>query len=123
MFAVPMVFTESAAIGASDPLWEFKTPQGFTLVGLSFCGQAFTGSPTSWNVDVVDDGTDVLAGVAVHAVAGTPAVWKSKHVGGTADPVVVAADSVVGVTVNVMGGTSPTIAKVAVVLWVLPGAV
>lgn len=122
MYPIPYVFTESAAIAAADPVWEFKTPQGLTVVGLSLCGQAFTGSPTSWNLDIVDDGVDILTGKAVHATAGTPAVWKSKHFGGADDPVYVAADSIVGVTLNVTGGSSPTIAKLAIILWALPGA-
>ena len=123
MYPIPYVFTESAAIAAADPVWEFNAPQGLTLVGVSLCGQTFTGSPSSWNIDIVDDGVDALAGVAVHATAGTPAVWKSKHLGGTADPVYIAPGSVVGITLNVTGGTSPTIAKLAVIVWALPGVV
>ena len=123
MFPVPLVFTWSAALGATDPLFEFNAIEGFTIVGASLCGQTFTGSPTNFNLDVVDDGTDVLAGVCTHAVAGTPATWKTPHMGGTNAPVYVAAGSVVGITVNASGGSSPTIAKGAVVLYVLPGAV
>ena len=75
MHPIPLVFTASAALAAADPMWEFTTPHGFTVIGVSLCGQAFTGSPTSWNVDIVADGTDVISAAASHAVAGTPGVW------------------------------------------------
>ena len=122
MYPIPLVFTASAAVAATDPLWEFTTPHGFTLVGLSLCGQSFAGSPTSWNLDIVDDGADVISAAASQTLAGSPGVWKSKHFGGAAEPVVVAAGSVVGVALNAVGGSSPTVSKLAVVLWTLPGA-
>lgn len=123
MYPVPLVFTASAAVSAADPVWEFTTPHGFTVVGLSLCGQSFGGAPTSWNIDVVDDGADVISAAASHTAAGTPGVWKSKHVGGAAEPVAIAAGSVVGVALNVVGGSSPTVSKLAVIMWTLPGAV
>lgn len=123
MYPLQMTFTEAAAISAADPLFEFLALQGMTIVGVSLCGQTFTGSPTSWNVDIVDDGVDVVAGVAVQATAGTPAYWESKHLGGAANPVFIEAGSVVGITLNVTGGSSPTIAKLCIVISYLPAVV
>ena len=101
---------------AIDPLFEFTIPRGFTVLGVSVSGQAYGGSPTNMNVDIVDDGTDVIAAVTA-ATAGTPGTWKSKALGGTNDPVHIAADSVVGVTINFSGGTSPTVTGFTCVLY------
>ena len=106
-----------------DPLFEFSVLQGITVVGLSYCPQSYTGSPTSSNIDIVDDGVDVIAGACVVASAGTPATWKSKSLGGTQDPVAIAGGSVVGVTLNFTGGTAPAALDGTVVIYYLPGVV
>jgi hypothetical protein len=93
--------------------------QDMTLVGVSVCAEAFTGTPTGFNIDVNDDGSGVITAVAANT-AGTPGSWKSTHFGGTAAPVHVAAGSKVSLDVNFSGGSSPT-ADYEVTLWALAG--
>jgi len=45
-------------------------------------------------VDVNDDGTGVISGIAC-ATAATPGTWKSTHIGGTETPVYIAKNSVI----------------------------
>src|SRR3954447_19303068 len=89
-----MNFTWDAS-AAQSPLFEFNALRGMTIVGLSFCAQSFTGSPTNAIATVVDDGVASAAAVT-HATAGTPATWVAKDLGGTNNAVHVEAGSVVG---------------------------
>ena len=116
-----LTFTWDAS-AAQDPLLECKLPRGITILAVSYCPQSHTGSPTNSNIDIVDDGVDVISAIAV-ATAGTPTLWKSKAVGGTNAPVFVAVDSILGVALNFSGGTSPTAVDGAVVIYYAPGAV
>ena len=99
-------FTLEAQDGADGAI-EFEALEDMTIVGVSLCAEAFTGSPTGFDVDVQDDGTDVITAVAANT-AGTPGTWKSAHMGGAEAPVHVAAGSSVEVDVNLTGGSSPT---------------
>jgi len=104
----------------ADVVIEFEALEAMTIVGVSLCAEAFTGSPTGFNVDIQDDGTDVVTAVAANT-AGTPGTWKSVHMGGSNAPVHVSAGSSVEVDVNLSGGTSPT-ADFTLVIWYLGGA-
>jgi hypothetical protein len=98
-----------------------KVPFGITLVGVTVCAEAFTGSPTGFNIDIQDDTADVITAVAANT-AGTPGEWKSTHLGGSNVPVAVAAGSVVEVDVNMTAGSSPT-ADYDVTIYALAGTV
>jgi hypothetical protein len=98
-----------------------KVPFGITLVGVTVCAEAFTGSPTGFNIDIQDDTVDVITAVAANS-AGTPGEWKSTHLGGSNAPVAVAAGSVVEVDVNLTAGSSPT-ADYDVTIYALAGTV
>ena len=110
------------ASAAQDPLLECKLPRGITIVAVSYCPQSHTGTPTNSNIDIIDDGVDVISAITV-TTAGTPTLWKSKAVGGTAAPVFVAANRVLGIALNFTAGSSPTAVDGAVVIYYLPGAV
>ena len=117
-----ITFSFSAqAQAAANGVHRVKMPLGMTLVGVTVCAEAFTGSPTGFNVDVQDDTVDVITAVAANS-AGTPGEWKSTHLGGSNAPVEVAAGSVVEVDVNFTGGSSPT-ADYDVILFALAGTV
>jgi len=103
----------------ADGVIEFEALEAMTIVGVSLCAEAFTGSPTGFNVDIQDDGTDVVTAVAANT-AGTPGTWKSVHMGGSNAPVHVSAGSSVEVDVNLSGGTSPA-ADFTLVIWYLGG--
>lgn len=109
------------AQGAANGVHTVKVPFGFTIVGVSLCAEAFTGSPTGFSIDVQDDGSDVITGVSADT-AGTAGTWESTHVGGSNDPVHVDADSEIEIDVNFSGGSSPT-ADYDVVLFGLVGTV
>jgi hypothetical protein len=98
-----------------------KMPFGCTIVGVSLYPEAFTGSPTGFNIDIQDDTADVITAVAANT-AGTAGEWKSTHFGGSNAPVVVAAGSVVEVDVNLVAGSTPT-ADYNVVIFALAGTV
>jgi hypothetical protein len=98
-----------------------KVPFGMTIVGVSLWPEAFTGTPTGFNVDIQVAAADVITAVAANT-AGTPGEWKSTHLGGTNTPVAVAAGSVVEVDVNLTAGTTPT-ADYEVVIFALAGTV
>ncbi len=117
-YLVTFCFTVEAQ-AAADNVHEFTIPRQMTIVGISLCAEAFTGSPTGFSIDVVDDGSHVISAVAANT-AGTPGTWLSKHYGGSNDPVAIAASSVVGVDVNFTGGTSPT-ADYTLIIWALMG--
>jgi hypothetical protein len=104
----------------ADGVIEFEALEDMTIVGVSLCAEAFTGSPTGFDVDIQDDGSDVIAAVEANT-AGTPGTWKSTHMGGTNSPVRVAAGSSVEVDVNLSGGSSPT-ADFTLLVYYLGGA-
>jgi hypothetical protein len=96
-----------------------KVPFGMTIVGVTVCAEAFTGSPTGFNIDIQDDTVDVITAVAANS-AGTPGEWKSTHFGGSNAPIFVAAGSVVEVDVNLVAGSTPT-ADYDVTIYALAG--
>jgi hypothetical protein len=98
-----------------------KVPFGITIVGVTVVAEAFTGTPTGFNIDIQDDGTDVITAVAANTAA-TPGEWLSTHLGGTNTPVAVAAGSKVEVDINLTAGTSPT-ADYDVTIFALAGTV
>ena len=112
---VPLVFTAEAQADA-DGVHEFDVPVGMTILGVSLCAEAFANSPTGFNIDIQDDGTDVITAVAANT-AGTPGTWYAPAFGGTETPVQVAAGSDVEIDINLVGGSSPT-ADYTIVLYV-----
>jgi len=101
-----LTFTVEAQADA-DGVIEFEALEHMTIVGVSVCAEAFTGSPTAFDIDIQDDGTDVITAVTA-STAGTPGTWKTPHMGGTQSLVAIAAGSSVEVDVNLTGGSSPT---------------
>jgi len=117
-----IAFTVSSQAQAdADGVHTIYTPVGLTLVGVTLCAEAFTGTPTGFNVDIQDDGSDVITAVAANT-AGTPGSWLTPQLGGTETPVAVAAGSEIEVDVNLTAGTSPT-ADYDVTIWALTGTV
>jgi hypothetical protein len=112
---VPMVFTVEGQ-DAANGVHEFDVPVGITILGVSLCAEAFTGTPTGFNIDIQDDGSDVITAVAANT-AGTPGTWCTPALGGSQTPVHIAAGSDVEIDVNFSGGSSPT-ADYTIVLYV-----
>jgi hypothetical protein len=104
----------------ADGVVEFEALEDMTIVGVSLCAEAFTGTPSGFTVDIQDDGSDVITGVAANT-AGTPGTWKTPHIGGSETPVHVAAGSSVEADVNLSGGSSPT-ADFTLLIYYLAGA-
>jgi hypothetical protein len=104
----------------ADGVIEFEALEAMTIVGVSLCAEAFTGSPTGFDIDIQDDGSDVISTVAA-ATAGTPGTWKTPHMGGTQTPVTIAAGSSVEVDVNLTDGSTPT-ADFTLLIYYLAGA-
>lgn len=105
------------AQAALAPLYEFVAVKGFFLLGASYCAQTFTGTPTNTILTVKDDTVSILT--VTHATAGTPAATKTTALGGTtALPTHVDADSIVALDISFTAGTSPTVTKAAIVLWI-----
>lgn len=104
----------------ADGVIEFEALEDMTVVGVSLCAEGFTGTPTGFDVDLQDDGTDAITAVAA-STAGTPGTWKTAHVGGTEAPVRIAAGSAVEVDVNLSGGSSPT-ADFTLLIYYLAGS-
>ena len=122
MSAQLITFNFSAQAQAdADGVHTIQVPFGITIVGVTVCAEAFTGSPTGFNIDIQDDAADVITAVAANA-AGTPGEWTSTHFGGSNDPVVVAAGSEVEVDVNLTAGSSPT-ADYDITIFALVGTV
>ena len=120
MYQTPVALTFTAEAQAdADGVHLFVAPRQMTIVGVSVCAEAFTGSPTGFNVDIQDDGADVITAVAANS-AGTPGTWLSTHLGGAQAPVRVAAGSAVELDINLAGGSAPT-ADYTIVLWALLG--
>lgn len=117
---IPFNFSAQAQVTANG-VHTVKVPFGMTIVGVTVCAEAFTGSPTGFNIDIQDDTVDVITAVAANS-AGTPGEWKSTHFGGSNAPVFVAAGSVVEVDINLTAGSSPT-ADYDVTIYALAGTV
>ena len=115
-----MIALAGKGVGANNNYHKFNALQGFTVVGMTLCAFALTGSPTGFNVDLNDDGVGVIAALASNA-AGTVGEWKSTAVGGSADAVTIARGSVVSVDLNFAGGTSPT-AEYTLIIYYVPSA-
>ena len=107
------------AQGDADAVHGFVLPVGMTLVGVSLYPEAFTGTPTGFNIDVNVGESEAVKALAA-GTAGTAGVWKARHFGGTDAAVALAAGAAVTVDVNLAGGTTPT-ADYDVVLWLLEG--
>lgn len=117
---IPFTFSAQAQATANG-VHRVKVPFGITIVGVTLCAEAFTGSPTGFNIDIQDDTVDVITAVAANT-AGTPGEWKSTHFGGSNTPVAVAAGSVVEVDINLVAGSTPT-ADYDVTIFALAGTV
>ncbi len=115
-----MLALTAKGVAATNNYHKFSALQGLTVVGMSLCPAALTGTPAGFNVDLNDDGTGVITALAANA-AGTVGEWKSTAVGGSADPVTIARGSVVTVDINFAGGTSPT-AEYTLIIYYLPSA-
>lgn len=117
-----MVFTFTSEVQEdADGVHLWQVPVGITIVGVSLCAEAFTGSPTGFNVDIQAGGTDVITAVAANT-AGTVGTWWSTHAGGTNAPVAVAAKTTLEVDVNLVAGSTPK-ADYTLVIYALPGTV
>ena len=117
-----MVFTFTGqAQQAANGVQLWQVPVGMTIVGVTLCAEAFTGTPTGFNVDIQAGGTDVITAVAANT-AGTVGTWGSTHVGGTNAPVAVAAKTALEVDVNFTAGSTPK-ADYTLVIYALPGTV
>jgi hypothetical protein len=101
----------SAALGANYIYW--TAPTNLTIVGVSAAPSA---DDTDLTIAVNDDGSATIAAFAC-ADADVPGTWESTHLGGTNDPVYVAADSKISFTAaNAANGT-----QILVVLAILEG--
>jgi hypothetical protein len=109
-----------APLADADSVIDFKALEGMTIVGVSLCATVFTGTPTGFNVDIQDDGADVITAVAADTAL-TPGTWLTPHMGGSQAPVTIAAGSEVEVDLNLTGGSSPT-AEFDLVIYYLGGA-
>jgi len=89
----------------ADGIFEFDVPVGMTIVGASLCVEAYTGSGSTCNVDIQDDGTDVITAITADT-AGTPGTWYTPALGGSETPVKVAAGSDVEVDINLDSDTA-----------------
>ena len=89
----------------ADGIFEFDVPVGMTIVGASLCVEAYTGSGSTCNVDIQDDGTDVITALTADT-AGTPGTWYTPALGGSETPVKVAAGSDVEVDINLDSDTA-----------------
>jgi pyruvate/2-oxoglutarate dehydrogenase complex dihydrolipoamide acyltransferase (E2) component len=49
------------AIADVDSVIDFSALEAMTIVGVSFCATVLTGTPTATDIDIQDDGTDVIA--------------------------------------------------------------
>lgn len=107
-----MVFTSEAQADA-DGVFEFDTPVGLTIWGVSVCVEAYSGAGAECDIDVQDDGTDIITEVEADT-AGTPGTWYTPALGGTETPVTAAAGSDIEIDVNLNSDT----ADITVILYV-----
>lgn len=91
----------AAALGADYAV--FYAPCDLTIVYVSVAPSVDDADVT---LDIEDDGTAVISGIAA-AVAATPGTWKAKGYGGSETPVRIAAGSKISLTAaNTANGTS-----------------
>ena len=79
----------SQAQGDADAVHGFVAPVGLTLVGVTVYPEAFTGTPTGFNVDVNVGETEAVKALAANT-AGTGGEWKAGHLGGSKVAVAIA---------------------------------
>ena len=113
-----IAFTQSPIV-ATDSLIAFQALEAMTIVGVSFEGLVFTGSPTGCTIDIQDDATDVITALTADTAL-VPGTWLTPHFGGTETPVHIAAGSEVEVDLNLAGGSSPE-ASFTLVIYYLAG--
>ncbi len=116
-FTITLCRQAQVALAAAH---EFTFPFAVTLVNMSLCASAFPSNPTTFNVDVLDDGADIITAHAA-STAGTPVGWESTHFGGSNAPLAIAKDSVIAVDINFTGGSSPS-ADYTLIIGFLMGA-
>ncbi|MBI3733831.1 MAG: hypothetical protein HY259_10315 [Chloroflexi bacterium] len=99
-----------------------KLPVIGTLVGVSASLDAVTGGPTDVKYDLLSAGSNISGfnAISVGTTAAATTLTKSKHFGGTIDPVEIAAGNNLTVSTTITGGSSPT-AGLTVVLYLLMG--
>src|SRR5829696_8328900 len=86
----------------ADAVHGFVAPVGMTLVGVSVYPEAFTGTPTGFNIDVNVGESETVKALAADT-AGTAGTWASKHLGGSNAAVAIASGTEVTVDVNFAG--------------------
>lgn len=94
----------------------FTLPTDFTVI---FAMASPGADQATQTIDINDDGTGVIEGIAC-ATAATPGTWKSTHMGGTNAPVTIAAGSKISLDCN---NNTDTNAMVHVEIWGLVGEV
>ena len=107
------------AQGAANAVHGFVPPVGMTLVGVTVYPEAFTGTPTGFNIDVNVGAAEPVKALAANT-AGAAGTWKARHFGGSNAAVAITAGDVLTIDINLAGGTTPT-ADYDVVLWLLGG--
>jgi hypothetical protein len=93
----------------------FTTPCDLTVI---FVCATPSVDDAGLTLDINDDGTGVIAALSC-ADADAPGTWKSKHMGGTNDPVTIAAGSKVSLDAN--NAAADTVLHVQI--WALTGEV
>lgn len=89
----------------ADGIAEFYAVTGMTILAASLCAESLDGGANTCNVDIQDDGTDVITALTANT-AGTPGTWLTPAFGGTQTPVHIAAGSSVEVDLNLNAGTA-----------------
>ena len=100
-----LVFTVEAQVAANGVI-EFDMPVGMTILGVSLCAEAFANTPTTFTIDIQDDGTDTSIAALAASTAGTPGTWYTPALGGTETPITVAAGSDVEIDLNLDSDTA-----------------
>ena len=96
-----------------------KLPRALQLVGVTARVEAVTGAPTDCQVLVYEATLDELLAFAVFP-AGTASWWRSRHLGGTVEPIRLPQGAEVNATIALSGGTTPT-ADYDVQFWFVEG--
>lgn len=110
-----LCFTDGEVGGAIGDNYRYVyTPCDLTIIYVTASPEA---DQTDQTIDINDDGSGVITAVAC-ADQDVPGTWKSKHMGGTNAPVVVAAGSKLSLDVNTNTSTD---ARVHVQIWALTG--
>ena len=103
----------TTAIG--DDFQYTTTPCALTVLYVTAAPDA---DATSCTVDINDDGSGVITSIDC-SDADTPGTWKSKPMGGTNDPVTIAAGSKISVDANSAGVST----GITVHIYAVPGTV